>query len=63
VKCTPDSAPFDFELRFYVPLDTKWMISETFFAADLLKKLNLAQQKQTFVRNIDVLRQKINTKN
>jgi len=26
------------ELRFYVPLDTKWVISETFFPANLLAK-------------------------
>jgi len=39
------------ELRFYVPLDTKKVISETFFPANLLalvlNKLHLAQQKQT----------------
>jgi len=35
-------------LKFYVPLDTKWVILETFFLADLLaKKLNSTQQKQT----------------
>ena len=27
---------FDFELRFYVPLDIKYVISETFFPANLL---------------------------
>jgi len=27
---------FDFELRFYIPLDTKAVISETFFPDDLL---------------------------
>ena len=27
-----------FHLRFYVPLDTKWVISETFFAANFLAR-------------------------
>jgi len=27
---------FEFELRFYIPLNTKYVISETFFPADLL---------------------------
>jgi len=39
------------ELRFYVPLDIKWVISETFFPSRslgiVLKKLNLTQQNQT----------------
>ena len=40
-------------LRFYVPLDTKYVISETFFLANVLasglvlEKLYLTQQKQT----------------
>ena len=40
------------ELWFYVPLDTKYVISETFPQANLLawcgKKLNLTQQKHAF---------------
>jgi len=43
------------KLRFYVPLDTKQIISETFFPASLLvytgKKLNLTQEKQTQEQN------------
>ena len=38
-------------LRFYIALDTKWVISETFFPANLLdgvEKLNLTQQKHAF---------------
>ena len=31
---------------FYTPLDTEKVISEAFFAADLLAKLNQTQQKQ-----------------
>jgi len=34
------------ELRFYVPLDTSYVILEMFFPAGILKKLNLTQQKQ-----------------
>jgi len=42
------------ELRVHVPLDTKQIIL-TFFPANLLvpKKLNLTQQKQTFVSNVE----------
>jgi len=39
-------------LWFYIPLDTKWVISETFRQANLLawygKKLTLTQQKHAF---------------
>jgi len=39
-------------LWFYVQIDTKWVISETFPQANLLawygKKLNLTQQKHAF---------------
>jgi len=39
------------ELRFYVPLDTKQIISETFSKPSSwlsMEKLNLRQQKHTF---------------
>jgi len=49
------------ELRFYVPLDTKQVISETFFPADLLAsteqtKPNTKQQKQAIQEKIDQVR-------
>ena len=54
---------YDFELRFYVPLETKQTIAETFFpasflASTVLKKLNSTQQKQTFVQNTKILQNK-----
>jgi len=50
---------------FAVPLDTKQVISETFFPANLLassKKLNLTQQQQTLIRNTRIMQHDINTK-
>jgi len=38
---------FEFDVRFYVPLDTRQVVSETFFPVSswlVLKKLNLTQQ-------------------
>ena len=51
------SAPYYvhlYRLRFYVTLDTQWVILEKFFPANLLAKywkLNLTQQKQMCIRN------------
>ena len=53
-----------FEFRFYVPLDTKWIILERFFLPIswlVLKKLKTTQQKQTFIQNTKILQHKINT--
>jgi len=51
------------ELWFYVPLAQKYVISETFFPANLcivLRKLNLTQQKQTTLEENDRNIQKAN---
>ena len=53
------------ELRFHVPLDTKWVISETFFPAKLLAsseetKPNTAEQ--TFARNTKILKKDLKAK-
>jgi len=45
---------------FYIPLDTKWVISETFFPA-VLEKLNLTQEKQTLNWNTKILQHKTST--
>ena len=46
------------ELRFYIPLDTKQAISETFTGASLLaccrKKLNLTQQKNALANQKEI---------
>ena len=55
---------FDFALRFYIPLNTELAGKHTLQPISwlVLKKLNLAQQVQTFIHNIKILQHKINAK-
>jgi len=41
----------DFELRFYVPFDTKLVISETFFRANVLASMPTEETKPNTTRN------------
>jgi len=55
-----------FELRHYIALDTKQVISETRRSSQpiswlVLKKLNPTQQNQTFTRKRKILQHEINT--
>jgi len=56
------SQEFEFELRFHVPLDAKFVISETFFPANLLASTEEAKPNTTKSNNTKI-QHKMNTKN